>query len=49
MRLKDLFPFHLITASGSVDEVMRAIWREFEYQSSLELGIERMLALLSLG
>lgn len=37
MRLKNLFPFHLINAIGPVDEVMRAIWREFEYQSSLEL------------
>lgn len=37
MRLKKLFPFHLINSLGQMDEVMRNIWREFEYQSSLEL------------
>ena len=37
MRLKKLFPFHLINAFGSIDEVVRKIWHEFEYQSSLEL------------
>ena len=40
MRLKKLFPFHLINASGSIEDVMHAIWREFEYQSSLELEQE---------
>lgn len=33
-RLKTLFPFHLINADGPVEDVMRSIWREFEYQSN---------------
>lgn len=37
MRLKKLFPFHLINAEGPIEDVIRLIWREFEYQSSLEL------------
>ncbi|CAG8669219.1 31720_t:CDS:10, partial [Racocetra persica] len=37
MRLVKLFPFHLINAVGSIEEVMRLILKEFEYQSSLEL------------
>ncbi|KAI3653912.1 hypothetical protein MP228_001859 [Amoeboaphelidium protococcarum] len=36
-KLKQLFPFHLINAEGSIEEVVRSIWREFEYQSSQEL------------
>ncbi|CAG8448966.1 23112_t:CDS:10 [Cetraspora pellucida] len=37
MKLGKLFPFHLINAIGSIEEVMRLILKEFEYQSSLEL------------
>ncbi|CAG8541506.1 4796_t:CDS:10, partial [Scutellospora calospora] len=37
MKLGKLFPFHLINAVGSIEEVMRLILKEFEYQSSLEL------------
>lgn len=39
-RLKKLFPFHLIHAVGSIEDVMRSIFKEFEYQSSLELDHE---------
>lgn len=37
MKLKKFFPFHLISAVGSIEDVMHAIWKEFEYQSSYEL------------
>ncbi|CAJ0825863.1 6410_t:CDS:10 [Entrophospora sp. SA101] len=37
LRLREIFPFHLINAVGTIDEVMHVILREFEYQSSLEL------------
>ncbi|CAG8480846.1 14948_t:CDS:10 [Gigaspora rosea] len=37
MKLGKLFPFHLINAVGSIEEVMKLILKEFEYQSSLEL------------
>ncbi|CAG8762813.1 18513_t:CDS:2, partial [Acaulospora morrowiae] len=37
MKLGNLFPFHLINAIGTIDEVMHVIIKEFEYQSSLEL------------
>jgi adenylate kinase len=37
MKLKKFFPFHLINAVGSIEDVMHAIWKEFEYQSSYEL------------
>jgi len=35
--LKDRFQFHLIDASGSIEQVRNVILHEFEYQSSLEL------------
>jgi len=40
LRLKEKFPFHLIDASSSIDEVRSIILREFEYQSSMELDGE---------
>lgn len=36
--LKERFQFHLIDASNSLEAVRNTIMREFEYQSSLELG-----------
>jgi adenylate kinase len=35
--LKQVFHFHMINAQGDIASVERAIMREFEYQSSLEL------------
>jgi len=37
MKLAKIFPFHLINAVGTIEEVMQVILKEFEYQSSLEL------------
>lgn len=37
LRLKERFPFHLIDASSTIENVRAVILREFEYQSSLEL------------
>ncbi|RGB39379.1 hypothetical protein C1646_664641 [Rhizophagus diaphanus] len=37
MKLAKIFPFHLINAVGTIEEVMFLILKEFEYQSSLEL------------
>ncbi|KAI9022756.1 hypothetical protein CLU79DRAFT_835121 [Phycomyces nitens] len=37
LRLSKMFPFHLINATGTIQEVMQIILKEFEYQSSLEL------------
>ncbi|CAG8464292.1 6280_t:CDS:10 [Funneliformis mosseae] len=37
MKLGKIFPFHLINAVGTIEEVMQVIIKEFEYQSSLEL------------
>jgi len=38
--LKEVFHFHIINAQGSIGSVERAIAREFQYQSSLELDDE---------
>jgi len=38
--LRDHFQYHFIDASSTIDEVEKAITREFEYQSSLELSAE---------
>ena len=35
--LKQSFPFNIINASGSVDEVRHVVMQELSYQSSLEL------------
>ncbi|OZJ04957.1 hypothetical protein BZG36_01734 [Bifiguratus adelaidae] len=37
LKLSKIFPFHLINAVGSIEQVMHIILKEFEYQSSLEL------------
>lgn len=36
--IKEAFPFHLIAANGSPEDVKRAIAEEFAYQSSMDLG-----------
>ncbi|KAL6054376.1 adenylate kinase [Balamuthia mandrillaris] len=36
--LKELFPYNVIDASGSIEEVQRIIAKELKYQSSLELN-----------
>ncbi|MCU0257143.1 MAG: nucleoside monophosphate kinase [Vicinamibacterales bacterium] len=38
--LKEVFHFHVINAQGDIASVERAIMREFQYQSSLELDEE---------
>jgi adenylate kinase len=38
--LKEVFHFHIINAQGDIGSVERAIAREFQYQSSLELDDE---------
>ena len=38
--LKEVFHFHIINAQGDIASVERAIMREFQYQSSLELDEE---------
>jgi adenylate kinase len=38
--LKEVFHFHVINAQGDIASVERAIQREFQYQSSLELNDE---------
>lgn len=38
--LKEVFHFHIINAQGDIASVERAIMREFQYQSSLELDDE---------
>lgn len=38
--LKEVFHFHIINAKGDIASVERAIMREFQYQSSLELDDE---------
>ncbi|EPZ32346.1 Adenylate kinase domain-containing protein [Rozella allomycis CSF55] len=37
LQLRKHFPFHLIDATRSIDDVLKIILKEFEYQSSLEL------------
>jgi adenylate kinase len=37
LKLRELFSFHLIDASKSIDDVLRVILKEFDYQSSIEL------------
>lgn len=43
--LKVKFPYNFIDASGSVEQVEKKMHKEFEYQSSLELGPDTYLSL----
>jgi len=47
--LKQLFPYDLINASGSIESVKNGVMQQLAYQSSLELQVMTLSAICSLG